>query len=66
MMAMEMVSQTLLNSLLTELIQIDKIRQHGILDAKEIEIGSDPKSSDRAVFNLGKSSVTSDPASYSG
>ena len=26
----------------------------GILDAKEIAIGSDPKSSDSAVFNFGR------------
>ena len=36
----------------------------GILDAKEIEIGSDPKRSESAVFNFGKSSVTSNPSAY--
>ena len=36
-----------------------------IMDAREIEIGSDPNISNFAVFNLGKSTVTNDPASYS-
>ena len=37
----------------------------GLLDNEEIQIGTDPKSSDSAVFNFGKSSVTNDPESYS-
>ena len=44
----------------------------GILDAKEVEIGSDPKSSDSAVLNYGRTagrsegeqSVTNDPVSF--
>ena len=40
----------------------------GILDAKEVEIGSDPKTSDSAVFNFGKSegeqSVLGNPSAY--
>ena len=36
-----------------------------IMDAREIEIGSDPNISNLAVFNLGKSTVTNDPTSYS-
>jgi hypothetical protein len=37
----------------------------GILDSKEIEIGSDPKTSDAVIFNFGKTTVTNDPTSYS-
>lgn len=36
----------------------------GITDAKEVDIGSDPKSSDSIIFNLGKNSVTSNPSVY--
>jgi hypothetical protein len=37
----------------------------GIFDSKEVEIGSDPKTSDAVVFNFGKATVTNDPTSYS-
>ena len=36
----------------------------GILDAKEVEIGSDPKTSDAVVFNYGQSSVLNNPSVY--